>query len=86
MSHRWDVFVSHNRAQKPWVRSLVKQWKSLGLNVFFDEEDIRPGEPIVAGLERGMRNSDRVVLIVSPESLASRWGASRMVQHDLPGS
>lgn len=69
----WDVFVSHNRSQKSWVRRVVKQWRDLGLRVFFDEDDIEPGEPIVAGVERGLTGSRHVVLVLSPESLASRW-------------
>ena len=69
----WDVFVSHNLAQKPWVRLVVKQWRDLGLNVFFDEDSIKPGEPIVAGMQRGLKRSRRVVLMLSPESLASPW-------------
>src|SRR4051812_25531646 len=43
--HTWDVFVSHNKQQKPWVRQVVDQWRSLGLRVFFDEDSIEPGEP-----------------------------------------
>jgi adenylate cyclase len=71
----WDVFVSHNVRQKPWVREVVAQWRSLGLRVFFDEDSIEPGEPIDEGIERGLKNSRHVVLMISPQSVESPWVA-----------
>lgn len=71
----WDVFVSHNRQQKPWVRSLVSQCRRRGLRVFFDEDDIEPGEDIVTGIERGLQGSKHIVVIISPDAMSSRWVA-----------
>ncbi len=73
--YEWDVFLSHNGKQKPWVRQVVEQWRDLGLKVFFDEDCIRPGEPVDRGIERGLTGSRQVVLIISPEAVASRWVA-----------
>src|SRR4030095_6036830 len=73
--YEWDVFVSHNRRQKPWVRELVLQWRSLGIRVFFDEDNIFPGENIVRGIERGLTRSRHVVLIITPTSMFSKWVA-----------
>jgi len=73
--YEWDVFVSHNRRQKPWVRQLTDQWRELGLKVFFDDENILPGEDIVTGIERGLTASRHVVLVITPSSMASRWVA-----------
>jgi hypothetical protein len=75
MPFDWDLFVSHNRVNKPWVRPFVHQWREFGLRVFFDEESIEPGEELVAGIERGLNGSRHVVLFLSPASLASRWVA-----------
>jgi hypothetical protein len=71
----WDVFVSHNRHQKPWVRALVDQWRSLALKVFFDEDTIEPGEDVVGAIERGIERSRHVVFIITPTSVASPWVA-----------
>jgi hypothetical protein len=71
----WDVFVSHNRVNKPWVRQLVKQWRDLGVRVFFDEDSIDPGEDVIHGIERGLSDSRHVVLFLSPGAIASRWVA-----------
>lgn len=71
----WDIFVSHNRVNKPWVRQFVKQWRDLGVRVFFDEDSIDPGEDVISGIERGLASSRHVVLFLSPASVASRWVA-----------
>lgn len=71
----WDVFISHNQQQKHWVRGLVHQCRTKGLRVFFDEDDIEPGEDVVRGIERGLQGSKHVVIIISPAALSSRWVA-----------
>jgi lipopolysaccharide/colanic/teichoic acid biosynthesis glycosyltransferase len=71
----WDVFVSHNRHQKSWVRALVEQWRSLDLKVFFDEDTIEPGEDVVGAIERGIETSRHVLFIITPMSVASPWVA-----------
>ena len=73
--HDWDVFISHNRKQKQWVREVANQWRGLGLKVFFDEDCIEPGEPIDYGIERGIKGSRHIILVLSPESVNSRWVA-----------
>ena len=72
----WDVFLSHNRRQKPWVRLLVNQWRSPGLRVFFDEDSLEPGELVPLGIERGVSHSRYIVLIITPSSMESRWVAN----------
>jgi hypothetical protein len=69
----WDVFISHSSSQKPLVRAIVQQWRGLGLRVFFDEDTIKPGDDIITELDRGCERSRHVVLLITPESLASRW-------------
>jgi hypothetical protein len=71
----WDIFVSHNRKQKPWVRRFVRQCRDSGLRVFFDQDDIGPGEEVVAGIERGLKQSQHVIVVISPEAVSSDWVA-----------
>lgn len=75
MEGMYDVFLSHNRRQKPWVRCLFHFLESQGLRVFFDEESIAPGENIIAAIERALERSRHVLLVVSPSSLESKWVA-----------
>src|SRR5579863_8010018 len=71
--NRYDVFLSHNRRYKPWVRELAAFLRESGLTVFFDEDGIRPGEDIVDSLERALESSRYIVLIVSRSSMLSSW-------------
>ena len=70
-----------------WLRSLpsdftgesyvaiVKRERTKKLNVtcFFDEESIRPGDDVVEAIGNGLKTSKHVALLLSPESVKSRW-------------
>jgi hypothetical protein len=71
----WDVLLSHNRAQKPFVRELARQWRKLGLKVFFDEDTIEPGANVAAAVGRAVDGSRHVILMITPDSVASPWVA-----------
>ncbi len=70
---KYDVFVSHNRQQKPWVRQFVRLLRSEGLVVFFDEDSIVPGADIIESIEHGIVSSRFVVLMLSPQTINSTW-------------
>jgi hypothetical protein len=72
---KYDLFVSHNRRQKVWVREFVAFLRERGLRVFFDEDSIAPGEDTVEALERGVAASDSLVLVISRSSVFSKWVA-----------
>lgn len=71
----YDVFLSHNRLDKPWVKRLAEFLRGLGLQVFFDEDSIRLGHNFVRELGAALPKSRRVVLVVSRASLQSQWVA-----------
>jgi hypothetical protein len=85
----YDVFLSHNRKQKVWVRELVKFLRSQGLSVFFDEDDIKPGEDVVDALESAVESSNVLVLVLSLSSVCSRWvsfEAAMSIYSDISGA
>lgn len=69
----YDVFLSHNSADKPQVRRLAERLKAAGLRVWFDEWSIAPGEDIYLAIERGLETSRTLVLFLSSASLGSDW-------------
>ena len=71
----YDVFISHNRKQKSWVRKFCRALRRGDLRVFFDEDSIGPGESIVRAIEKAIQDSNHVVLVISPSSLTSKWVA-----------
>lgn len=71
----YDVFLSHNQADKPRVRKLAERLKQAGLRVWFDEWVIKPGDDIYLAIERGLEVARVQVLCLSPQALGSEWVA-----------
>ena len=73
-----DLFLSHNSADKPWVRSLAERIESETLDgtpssrhlrVFLDEWDIDVGENIIERINDGLARARHVAVVVSPDLL-----------------
>ena len=69
----FDVFLSHNSADKPRVRKLAERLRAAGLRVWFDEWIIKPGDDIYLAIERGLAATRVQVLCLSPAALGSDW-------------
>ena len=73
MHAEFDVFLSHSSIDKLWVKRLKDLLIECGLNVWLDQDEIRPGDLFVHALEQGLESSHTVALIISPEAMASGW-------------
>ncbi len=69
----YDVFLSHNHKDKPRVRRLAERLRDAGLNVWFDDWNVKPGEIISLKVEEGLEESRVLLLCISPNALASGW-------------
>jgi len=83
-SFQYDVFLSHNQADKPRVRRLAERLRDAGLRVWpvppkplggggFDEWVIQPGDDIYLAIERGLEASRTLVLCMSASAFGSDW-------------
>jgi hypothetical protein len=68
-----DVFISYARSDAPWVRTLAENLQNSGLQVFYDEWKIAPGDVLVHELDKGILKSRNGILIVSLVSLSRPW-------------
>lgn len=75
MSIMYDVFLSHNRKQKPWVREFYQLLRDKRLSVFFDEDSIPPGANVVLTIGEALEASRHIVLVLSHSSISSKWVA-----------
>ena len=70
---KYDVFLSHNQADKLKVRRLAERLRAEGLRVWFDEWVIEPGDDVYLAVERGLAVARVQVLCLSPAALGSDW-------------
>ncbi|MBV6441247.1 MAG: hypothetical protein EPGJADBJ_02928 [Saprospiraceae bacterium] len=69
----YPAFLSHSHANKPFARKLYEALIARGVNVFFDEKKMKPGDDIFTGLSRGIELYDKTILVCSEDSLNSWW-------------
>ena len=73
MDKEFDVFLSHNSQDKPWVIDLKNALITYHIKVWLDQDEIRPGDLFVTALEKGITECRAVALIISPKAMMSNW-------------
>ena len=74
---KYDVFLSHNRKDKPAVKDLKKRLAAQGLRVWYDEDELRPGIPWQQLLESGIESSGSVAVLVGRDGCGP-WEGQEM--------
>jgi hypothetical protein len=70
----FDVFVSHASEDKErFVRPLVSALDEAHLSVWFDENELRPGDSLIQAVEKGLARSRFAIVVLSPAFFAKRW-------------
>ncbi|WP_313927671.1 toll/interleukin-1 receptor domain-containing protein [Pseudoxanthomonas sp.] len=69
----YDVFLSHATPDKSWIRTLAERLGALGLRVFLDEVDIKPGDNWVIRLNDALEQSRYLVLVLSDHTSGRPW-------------
>jgi len=67
--YEYDVFLSHNSADKATVEALASRLRDAGLSVWLDSWSLIPGEPWQEALEEGLKSSRTVVIAIGPEGI-----------------
>jgi hypothetical protein len=71
---QWHVFISHSSDDKEEIaRPLALALRRRGLDVWFDEFVLRPGDSLREGIDEGIAKSTFGVIILSPSFLAKKW-------------
>src|ERR1700681_4713336 len=65
-------FISYSRVDQLFARRLYEDLKSAGVDVWLDQNDIKLGELWDKSVEAALKESTAVIVILSPESVASR--------------
>lgn len=67
------VFLSHNQADKPFVRRLAADLDNQGIPYWLDEAEIKIGESLIEKIRAGIDKVDYVAVVLSPNSVNSPW-------------
>lgn len=84
VAYGYDLFLSHNRADKDWVRKLATRladhtYNGRALRPWLDEQVLDPGKGVrEAELTTALDRSRLFVIVLSPEAMESTW-----VQYEL---
>ncbi len=73
-----SVFLSHNSADKEYVRKLAAALAVTGAHVWFDEWTIRPGDSIPGAIDEGLSGFGTFALVWSEAASKSRWVKTEM--------
>ena len=66
---RYDLFLCHNREDKPVVRELRDALRALGLRTWFDEDQLVPGRPWQEALEQAIESIRAAAICVGPSGI-----------------
>jgi hypothetical protein len=80
-----SVFLSHSFLDKLFARKLYADLRSVGVDCWFDEKQILPGDNILDLVDQGIRIWDRLILVCSKSSLSVRsgWWVEQEVERAL---
>jgi hypothetical protein len=72
------LFICHSSKDKPFVRRLKKELTSFRLDVWVDENEIKVGDSIFSAIANALKQSDYVLLIISPNFGLSQWAQTEL--------
>jgi class 3 adenylate cyclase len=67
------VFVSHNHRDRDLANQITRQLALCGIQTWYSNEDILPGENYIDAIRAGLMKSDWVLVIISKHSALSDW-------------
>jgi hypothetical protein len=73
-----SVFLSYSNADRPIVRRVAEGLRKAEIRVWFDETSIRWGENWVKEIERGLDETDFVVVFISPALNSTGWAKEEL--------
>jgi hypothetical protein len=68
-----QVFISHNHADREFVRQLGRDLADTGIRVWIDEAEIKFGESLIWKIATALTKVDYVLAVISINSISSNW-------------
>ncbi|MBW8015061.1 MAG: toll/interleukin-1 receptor domain-containing protein [Planctomycetes bacterium] len=71
--YKTKFFISHSSADHKFAEQLSKSLVARGYGVWYDEWQLCVGDSIIEKLQTGIQNSTYLLVVLSPDSVESRW-------------
>jgi hypothetical protein len=72
--YEFDVFISYSHKDAKWVTDvLLPRLEKAGLKVCIDNRDFVAGEAAIVNMQDSIKNSRRILLVLTPNWVRSRW-------------
>jgi len=68
-----NVFISHSHRDKRFVEWLANSLAASGIDVWYDDWEIKVGDSILEKVNDGISQSDFLIVVLSKSSMNSRW-------------
>ncbi len=65
------VFISHSHKDNTLAEKVARTLKAAGMDTWYDKWEIMPGENWAEKMAKGLRESNAMVVLISPDSLES---------------
>lgn len=65
------VFISHSHKDNTLAEKVANTLKAAGMETWYDKWEIMPGENWAEKMAKGLRESNAMVVLISPDSLES---------------
>lgn len=68
-----SVFLSHNHADKTFVRKLARDLEAHNVKCWLDEAEMKIGDSLIQKIRNGIDNVEYFAVILSPNSINAPW-------------
>jgi uncharacterized protein YjbI with pentapeptide repeats len=68
-----SLFISHSHHNQTFAKRLHADLQNQGVRCWFAPHDLRPGTPIVRGIEEAIHLHEKLLLILSKDAVMSNW-------------
>lgn len=68
-----SVFLSHNHADKPFVRKLARDLECHNVKCWLDEAEMKIGDSLIQKIRDGIDDVEYFAVILSPNSIKAPW-------------
>jgi hypothetical protein len=69
--YKQNIFISYSHVDREFATQIASALAKEGVNIWIDVEDIPPGENWRTAIDEGLKTAEIMLLIISPESMAS---------------